>query len=137
MLVTAVTSSLPVVSSLSQCADYSRTVSPYLHQVQPFFLQLWDNIASTDRLKSLYLSTNPLVIAFALSLFLAPVFLLVSEINKNYSQVDRVWSILPALYISHYTLWAHIHGLNSARLDNVMAIAITWGVIHHLLTVAA
>ena len=59
------------------------------------FLQ---HASSLDNLKLFYISTNPLIMAFAISLALAPVFLLISEINKNYSQVDRVWSILPSMY---------------------------------------
>lgn len=128
MVASAVMASLPTVSSLGQCADYSRTVHPYIHQVQPFFQQVWDNISDFGALKEVYLSTNPLVSAFAFALFASPVVLVISEANKNYSQVDRIWSILPALYIAHYSAWAHMNDLPTERIDNVLAISVTWGV---------
>ena len=49
---------------------------------------------------------------------------LLSVITKDYSQVDRIWSIIPAVYLWVFACCA---GLHDARLD-VMAIMVTlWG----------
>ncbi|OCK82258.1 DUF1295-domain-containing protein [Lepidopterella palustris CBS 459.81] len=118
---------LPVVQTLADCADFSITVSPYLSQLQQLPQQIFDHITDIEALKTLYVCTNPVITALALALFLAPVFLIVSEINKNYSQVDRLWSILPALYNGHYALWAHMAGVPTQRLNHIMAVSFLWG----------
>jgi steroid 5-alpha reductase family enzyme len=119
---------LPVLRSLTECADYSSTVSPYLYQLRPLPQVLFEAIASPAALKQLYLDTNPLITAVSFSVLLAPIFLVVSEINKNYSQVDRVWSILPTIYNIHYAVYAHLTGIRTARLDALAAISIVWSV---------
>ncbi|EHY56204.1 hypothetical protein HRR83_008720 [Exophiala dermatitidis] len=119
---------LPVVRSLTECADYNSTVAPYLTQLRPLPALFVESFANSAALKQLYLDTNPLVAAAALSLALAPIFLVVSEINKNYSQVDRVWSILPTVYNVHYALYAHLAGLSSTRLDIAAAISAIWSI---------
>ena len=86
---------VPVVKTVQDCADWSKTVEPYIPQLYALPAQIASSITSTTSLAQLYASTNPVISAFAFSCALFPVFLLVSEINKNYSQVDRVWSILP------------------------------------------
>ena len=49
---------------------------------------------------------------------------LLSVITKDYSQVDRIWSIIPAVYVWVFAGYA---GLHDARLD-VMAVLVTlWG----------
>ncbi|KAJ4304837.1 hypothetical protein N0V90_000365 [Kalmusia sp. IMI 367209] len=118
---------LPTVKTLPECADFAKTVVPYLPQLYDLPQKLFDNINNFEALQHVYLSTNPLVTALGFALFLTPVVFIVSEINKNYSQVDRLWSILPVIYNSHYTLWAHLSGLPAQRLDHVMAVSILWG----------
>lgn len=119
---------LPVVRSLVECAEYNNTVAPYLYQLRPLpqvFLQSATNVAG---LKQLYIDTNPLITAIAFSLAISPIFLVVSEINKNYSQVDRVWSILPTIYNLHYAVYAHLAGIDTTRLNVVAAISCLWSV---------
>jgi hypothetical protein len=119
---------LPVITALTECSSFQKTVLPYLPQLYDRpqqLLQSWNNPAE---LQSIYLSTNPLITAFAFSLSLAPIFLLISEINKNYSQVDRCWSILPTIYNAHYVLYAHLNGLETQRLDHLLAFSIVWSV---------
>lgn len=87
---------LPSVGSLSEVASYNATVAPFHHQLYDLPGKFLQHATSFNDLKLLYLSTNPLIMAFAISLALSPIFLVISEINKNYSQVDRVWSILPS-----------------------------------------
>lgn len=117
---------MPVVKSFHDCADYSTALEPYLPQLYRLPSQIFDSIADTDALKHIYTSTNPAISGLAFAIALMPVFLLVSEINKNYSQVDRVWSILPTVYHAHYALWARLNGLESTKLDNVLAFSVIW-----------
>jgi steroid 5-alpha reductase family enzyme len=119
---------LPVVMATNDCSSLEKTVYPYLPQLYNLpeqLLQSWNN--STE-LQNIYLATNPLISALAFSLFLAPVFLVISEINKNYSQVDRMWSILPTIYNAHYVIYAHLSGLDTQRLDHLIAFSTVWSV---------
>lgn len=119
---------LPTVHSLTDCADLSKTVLAYLPQfydVPQLAAQAWHH---PELLKSIYLSTNPLVTSVVFSLALAAVVLVISEINRNYSQVDRIWSILPTVYNAHYVAYAHLSGLPTERLDHVLALSCLWSV---------
>ncbi|KAI9835360.1 MAG: hypothetical protein M1837_003800 [Sclerophora amabilis] len=118
--------SLPKVDSLTACADFSKTVSPFIPQLSSFPQQLLQSWSNPQDLKEIYLSTNPVISAFAVSLFLAPVFLVVSEINRNYSQVDRLWSLLPTFYNAHFVIYAHLLGLPTTRLDTLLAFSTLW-----------
>ena len=120
--------SLPVLKSLADCTDFTKTVSPYLPQLSHLPEQILQSISDPHALKQLYLSTNPLISAFAFSLFLFPVFLIASEINKNYSQIDRFWSILPLVYIAHFAIFARAAGLPTQRLDTLCFITTLWSV---------
>jgi len=126
-MVVTVDMALPAIKSLPQCADVYRTVLPYLPELYELPKQIYSHINDPTALKTLYLATNPLISALAFALALAPVVLVVSEINKNYSQVDRLWSILPVLYNCHYATWAHMAGLPTNRLNHIVAISILWG----------
>lgn len=119
---------LPVVKTLSECSDFSATVLPYVSQLNDLPQQLIQSWNNPTELLNIYLATNPLISAFAFSLFLAPLFLVISEINKNYSQVDRCWSILPTLYNAHFVTYAHLSGLPTQRLDNLIAFSTIWSV---------
>jgi steroid 5-alpha reductase family enzyme len=118
---------LPSVKS-SVDIEFSNAVSPYIPQLYDLFQQIFQSASDPQALKQLYLSTNPLISAFAFSLFLAPIFLVISEINKNYSQVDRFWSILPTIYNAHYAIYAHALGLPTRRLDTVLVLSTLWSV---------
>lgn len=120
--------SLPVVRSLSDCGDIYKTVLPYVPQLYDLPTQIFQSINNQQALKVLYISTNPLISAFAFSLFLAPIFLIASEVNRNYSQVDRFWSILPTLYNAHFVLYAHAAGLPTRRLDTLLLFSGIWSV---------
>ncbi|KAE9980020.1 hypothetical protein EG328_000515 [Venturia inaequalis] len=122
--------SLPVLKDVSECADFSLTVQPYIHQLYSLPSQV-ASIASSDSkldaLSALYLNTNPLITGLFISLALAPIFLVLSEINRNYSQVDRLWSILPGAYVAHFAAFAHLNGLPTQKLDNVLVFSTMWG----------
>lgn len=120
--------SLPAIKSLADCTDFTKTVSPYLPQLYDLPQQILQSIFEPQALKQVYLSTNPLISAFAFSLFLFPLFLVASEINKNYSQVDRFWSILPTVYFAHFAIYAHAVGLPTQRLDTLCFFSALWSV---------
>ncbi|GAB7351249.1 hypothetical protein MBLNU459_g1674t1 [Dothideomycetes sp. NU459] len=119
---------LPVVKTLVDCADFSKTVWPFMGQLTGLSQRILEVGLDADGWKSLYVSTNPLISALAFSLAIAPVFLVVSEVNKNYSQVDRCWSLLPTVYNAHYAIWARLNGLPTQRLDNVLAFSVCWSI---------
>lgn len=120
--------SLPLVNTLTECTDIYKTVLPYVPQLYNLPQQVFQNINNLQALKVLYVSTNPLILGFAFSLFLAPIFLLVSEVNKNYSQVDRCWSLLPTIYNAHYATYAHATGLPTRRSDILLLFSALWSV---------
>ncbi|KAF1996543.1 DUF1295-domain-containing protein [Amniculicola lignicola CBS 123094] len=128
MLVPTLATALPTLKTLPDCADFSKAVLPFIPQLYALPQQIFENINDLDALKTLYLATNPLITVLAASLVIAAAVLVVSEINRNYSQVDRLWSIVPVIFNCHYTLWAHLSGLPTQRLDHLMAVTILWGV---------
>jgi len=76
-------------------------------------------------LVALYRTTDPLVTAAWTAAALAALCWILSIVTKEYSWVDRLWSIAPVLYAVHF---AHFARYQDARL-NLMAILVTlWGV---------
>lgn len=119
---------LPVLHALEDCADFTRTVKPFIPQLCVLPSKLLDVFAGRGSLLQLYTQTNPLISGFALSLFLGAVFLVVAEINRNYSQVDRCWSLLPTVYIAHFSAWARLTGLPTQRVDAALLFSTIWSV---------
>lgn len=119
---------LPTLTALEQCADYAKAVESFLPQLYDLPQKLVGGLSSREDILELYVSTNPLVSGFALSVALGLVFLVVSEINKNYSQVDRCWSILPTVYIAHFDIWARLAGVPSQRIDAILFFSTLWSV---------
>jgi hypothetical protein len=117
---------MPMIKTLSDCASYSMTIEPYMPQLYALPDKIFASFGDPQALKDVYASTNPIISGFAFSLALFPIFLVVSEVNRNWSQVDRVWSILPTVYHIHYAVWARMHGLETQRVDNVMAFSVLW-----------
>lgn len=120
--------SLPLIKSLQDCTDFSETVVPFIPQLYDLPQRIFDSISDPDALKYIYLSTNPLISAFAFCLFTVPIFIIAAEVNRNYSQVDRFWSLLPTFYNLHFALYAHAKGLPSQRLDILAIVSILWSV---------
>ncbi len=119
---------LPSLHTLQDCADYSKVVEPFLPQLYELADKLVQATRARQGFLDLYATTNPLVSGFALSVLLGSVFLVVSEYNKNYSQVDRCWSLLPTAYIAHFNVWARMAGIPSPRLDAALFFSILWSV---------
>lgn len=118
---------VPAIKALSHSANFTITAQPYLTQLEGLPVALYQAATtSSQALLNLYSDTNPLLLAFAFSLFAGAVFLVVSEINKNYSQVDRMWSILPFVYVLHYDIWARRNGIPNARNDLATLCIALW-----------
>jgi len=101
-------------------------VTPFLHQLSISHIQ--PLLTGQVPVKEWYLSTNPLVTALHFALVVALIVLALSEINRNYSQIDRLWSLLPTIYIGHYTLFARMNGLDTQRLDTLTTFSLLWSV---------
>lgn len=123
---------LPRVESLEEATSFKLTVLPYLSQLQYLPASLREAGGDLGSLKEIYLATNPLVSAVALGSVLAAIFFLAAEINRNYSQVDRFWSILPTMYNVHFAAWARLAGIRTQTLDTIAFISILWSVCAHL-----
>ncbi|XXG96620.1 DNA-binding proteins Bright/BRCAA1/RBP1 and proteins containing BRIGHT domain [Hypoxylon texense] len=78
----------PSVRTLEDCADYSKVVEPYLPQLYELPWKVIDVVSTRGSLLELYKNTNPLVSGLGFSIFLGVIFLVASEVNRNYSQVD-------------------------------------------------
>ncbi|KAI3336690.1 DUF1295-domain-containing protein [Xylariaceae sp. AK1471] len=118
---------LPTLKSLDDCADYSKVIEPFLPQLYELPSNVFNTVTNGESLLDLYANTNPLVSGFAFSVFLGGIFLIASEVNRNYSQVDRFWSLLPAFYNGHFAVWAHLNNLPSQRVDLVLFWTVIWG----------
>lgn len=119
---------LPAVQTFADSVDWSKTVSPFVPQLYDLPSEFISRLNNLQSLKELYLSTNPLISAFAFCLVLFPIFLIAAEVNRNWSQVDRCWSILPTVYNIHYAVYAHLAGLPTKRLDTLAFFSIIWSV---------
>jgi steroid 5-alpha reductase family enzyme len=69
-------------------------------------------------------SLSPLQIAETACAVLAGLCLLTSVITGNCSQVDRIWSLAPPLYVGWFAAQA---GFRDARLDVMAALTALWG----------
>lgn len=125
---TMATLPIPVLEHTWDCSDFSKTVAPYAHQFYELPGRLVASINSIEALQRLYVETNPLITGFSASLLVGAIALVASEINRNYSQIDRLWSILPNLYIVHLAAWARLAGVPHARIDLVAAFSTLWSV---------
>lgn len=122
------TMALPALATLEECADFSKTVTPFLPQLYALPANILNAVANRGSFFDLYTQTNPLITGFGLSLAFGAVFLVVAEINRNYSQVDRCWSLLPTFYVAHFNVWARLLGLPTKRLDTILLFSTLWSV---------
>jgi steroid 5-alpha reductase family enzyme len=117
---------LPSAKTVAECAQYSISFEPFLPQLYALPQRIWESIGSLAGLKEIYLSTNPAMSGLGFAIALMPIFFLVAEINKNYSQVDRAWSILPTLFNLHYATWARLSGLETERVNTIFVFSLIW-----------
>ena len=118
---------LPPFTTAQDATSFSHTVGPWLHQLSlAHVLPLLNRTVSpTDW----YFTTNPVITAILVSLALSVFFFLLQLVTRNSSQVDRAWSILPPLYIAHFTAYAHyaLDNVETDRLDSALVFSIIWG----------
>jgi steroid 5-alpha reductase family enzyme len=119
---------LPAVKTLEDCAEYSKIIEPFLPQFYGLPRAVAVTLSDHGSLLDLYKTTNPFVSGLGFSIFLGFVFLLVSEVNRNYSQVDRMWSLLPTIYNAHFFAWSQLNNLPSQRLGLVLLWSVAWSV---------
>jgi len=121
---------VPNLQSLEECAEFSVTVAPFIPQLHALPGKLVDVLAGRHGggFAELYTTTNPVISGFAFSFLLGAAFLVSAEINRNYSQIDRFWSLLPTFYIAHFDLWARLNGFPSQRLDAALFFGVMWSV---------
>ena len=119
---------LPQLQSIADCADISKVILPFVPQLTSLPTKILEAGKDVDALQEIYLNTNPLATAVAFSLFLVPLFLVASEINRNYSQVDRFWSILPAVYTGHFAVWSRLNGLSISEVNTAFFFILIWSV---------
>lgn len=119
---------IPAIAALRDASDWSLVWKPYEHQLLAFAPKFLEALTtSTAAVRNLYADTNPLVTGVALYTFLGFFFLITAQVNKNYSQVDRAWSVLPVLNIAHLNLWARTNGVATGRLNLALIYATIWG----------
>ncbi|KAK6331092.1 hypothetical protein TWF696_003167 [Orbilia brochopaga] len=75
-----------------------------------------------------YKDTDPFGVAILGSLLLSALALGLSEVTQNFSQVDRWWSLAPAIYVLHYSYWARLNDLSSDRIDTVAVVVAIWSI---------
>lgn len=119
---------IPLLKTMQDCGDYARTVEPFISQLYELPHKALETGGSFSGLKQLYADTNPLVSGFSASIFVGSICLVVSEINRNYSQIDRLWSLLPTFYVYHIAIWARVAGLPHSRIDLVTLFSTLWSV---------
>lgn len=73
----------------------------------------------------LYRSTDPFLTALAIAATFAAICWLLSIVTREYSWVDRLWSIAPVIYAVHFAGHA---GFADARLDLIAILIAVWGV---------
>ena len=77
------------------------------------------------QLMELYRATDPLTTALWAAGALSLLCWVLSLITREYSWVDRLWSITPALFAVHFAGHA---GFGDARLNLMAALTVLWGV---------
>jgi steroid 5-alpha reductase family enzyme len=75
-------------------------------------------------LLDLWSAANPFALALVAAALSAAFCWVASLVTGNYSQVDRLWSILPVLYVVHFAAHA---GFGDPRLNLMAALALLWG----------
>ncbi|KAI8094805.1 hypothetical protein BDF21DRAFT_331558 [Thamnidium elegans] len=85
-------------------------------------------LQNCSKFQAFYKDTDPLVSALYLTTILISVHYVMSEVTKNYSQVDRAWSILPAVYAWHFTIHDYVlHKSFHPRLLTASVLISIWG----------
>lgn len=84
----------------------------------------WD-LGGAMGVVEVYRATDPLVTALWVAGGFALLCWVLSVLTKEYSWVDRLWSITPALFATHFAGYV---GFSDARLNLMAGLAVLWGV---------
>ncbi|KAI9351371.1 DUF1295 domain protein [Obelidium mucronatum] len=88
---------------------------------------LWDLIFERGSTAA-YTEMHPALSGLWLSLLFGAVTFVAGCVTKNYSHVDRLWSITPVLYSLNYVLAAYHRGLEfNLRLAVMAGLVTVWG----------
>ncbi|EPS44305.1 hypothetical protein H072_1704 [Dactylellina haptotyla CBS 200.50] len=119
---------MATLPSYSQIHDIGQSRPGIFQLVEVAFHNFQDVFNGKRAFQDAYQQTDPLATSILASVILSGLTLIVSEITRNFSQVDRLWSILPAIYIVHYSHWASLNNVHSDRVDTAAVIAVIWSV---------
>lgn len=76
-----------------------------------------------------YTETDPVTSALVMAAIVAMAVWIIAIVNKNYSQMDRLWSVLPFAYSVHYSIHSYIlNGSLSPRLMLMTSLQALWSV---------
>ena len=67
---------------------------------------------------------SPLELVIYVCIAVTALCWLVSILTKNYSQVDRLWSLIPEVYVGIFAAYA---GFANARLNIMFVLTVMWG----------
>ena len=116
---------LPALPTFSLVTNHSQTIVPYFSSFTSNLHFLQPGSESFSPL-AFYHNTNPAISAIIFSQVLAVWTFVLSTITGNWSTVDRLWALLPAFYVAHFTYFAHSLSLPAARLDTLLTLALIW-----------
>ncbi|KAI9492299.1 hypothetical protein BDB00DRAFT_829203 [Zychaea mexicana] len=90
--------------------------------------QLKADVQNPERLLEFYKSTDALVLAIAAMITLVLIHCAMGELTRDYSQVDRAWSILPAAYAWHFAFHDYLNRTSfHPRLLLAAVLISIWG----------
>ncbi|CAO3696082.1 unnamed protein product [Rhizopus stolonifer] len=85
-------------------------------------------LSNPQLLVDYYKNNNALVVASSFTAVITTVHYIASEVTRDYSQVDRCWSILPGIYAWHFTIHNYIsEGVLNPRLVTASVLISLWG----------
>ncbi|KAF3918778.1 hypothetical protein AA313_de0202989 [Arthrobotrys entomopaga] len=114
--------------SYTQIQEVGKNPPEIFHLCEIGFLGLQQAVEGKRSFLDFYKETDPFASSIIASLVLSILTLLLSEVTRNYSQVDRLWSILPAVYICHYSYWASLNNLYSDRVNTAAVLSVAWSI---------
>ncbi|OZJ05780.1 hypothetical protein BZG36_01290 [Bifiguratus adelaidae] len=122
---------MTVTETLHQAALWATTSNTIAHYRVIALPKLADvQLSSVQDVVAFYRSSDPFIIGLACVAFLSFTTWFMSILTGNYSQVDRIWSLLPPFYSWHFTLHDCMNsrdGQPNVRLVLVSTLMTLWG----------
>ncbi|KAK7208403.1 hypothetical protein BZA70DRAFT_254568 [Myxozyma melibiosi] len=79
-------------------------------------------------LKEFFVNSHPYTAAALLHVAVMGLTFVIGTLQDEYSQVDRIWSLLPAFTIIMYTVHSYLNGIAASRLWIYTIIVVIWSV---------